>query len=176
MRDPEESISRMFKSGYRDGPLPFHADSLLYPSTWPPLQVLTSLAMIHAIQMTLPSPPKAMLRSFCIQSVLYEEWYRILFKERRVVLGAVASILSFLATVTFVHTAAAVDGVAGVLLTPGILASLVAGWMNLVLCNERIGTRKKRSNTPPARRTPAIYAIDNLDGHWHEEHIMDTKG
>eukprot|EP00980_Cylindrotheca_fusiformis_P002906 scaffold675_cov103-Cylindrotheca_fusiformis.AAC.17 len=172
MRDPEESITRMFRFGYRDGPMPFQADSLLYPSTWPPLQVLTIVAIIHAIQRTLPSPPKEMLKCFCLQSVLYEEWFRILFKERRVVLGAIASILSFLATVRFVHAAGAVDGVAGVLLVPGILASLVAGWMNLVLFNERVVVKKKRPPAPPPpRRSPAVYGSDNLDFYWDDERI-----
>jgi tryptophan-rich sensory protein len=177
MRDPEESIRKVLKFGNRDGPLPFQADSLLFPSTWPPLQLLTIVAMIHVIQRTLPSPPRALLRNFCIQRVLYEEWFRILFKERRVALGAVVSVLSFLAKVRLVHSTFTVDGVAGVLLTPAILASLVAGWMNVVLCNERIVARKKRAAAvTPTIRGPAIYASDNLDSQWDGEHIWETNG
>jgi tryptophan-rich sensory protein len=176
LRDPEESIRKVLKFGYRDGPLPFQADSLLFPSTWPPLQLLTIVAMIHVIQRTLPSPPRVLLRNFCIQSVLYEEWFRILFKERRVALGAVVSVLSFLATARLVQSIFTVDGVAGVLLTPAILASLVAGWMNVVLCNERIVARKKRAAGTPTIRGPAIYASDNLDSQWDGEHIWDTNG
>jgi tryptophan-rich sensory protein len=177
MRDPEESIRKVLKFGNnRVGPTPFQADSLLFPSTWPPLQLLTVVAMIHVIQRTLPSPPRALLRNFCIQSVLYEEWFRILFKERRVALGAVVSVLSFLATARLVHSTFTVDGVAGVLFTPAILASLVAGWMNVVLCNERIVARKKRAAVTPTIRGPPIYASDNLDGQWDGEHIWNSNG
>jgi tryptophan-rich sensory protein len=173
MKDPEEWISNIVKLSHSDKYLPFQADSLLFPSTWPPLQFLMNLALVHAIQRTLPgTPPRALLRYFCIQSVMYEEWYRLLFRERRVVLGAVLSVLSFLATAKFVHDAAKVDRLAIVMVFPALVAGLVSCWMNVLLVNERVLASKKRSPKIISKRRSTRsgnVVNDNWSSQWGSE-------
>jgi tryptophan-rich sensory protein len=73
-------------------------------------------------------------------------------REKRVVLGAVVSGVSFLAILNLVVAAFEVDGVAGFMLTPALLASLVSGWMNMVLYNERLVASQQRTGNPSTRR------------------------
>jgi tryptophan-rich sensory protein len=161
MKDPEEWINnltqRSANNPRRRRCAPFQPDALLFPSTWPPLHVLSSLAMILAIRKsrttwTSSSGGIILMQDYCIQYVLYEEWYRVFLREKRVVLGAVVSGVSFLAILNLVVAAFEVDGVAGFMLTPALLASLVSGWMNMVLYNERLVASQQRTGNPSTRR------------------------
>jgi tryptophan-rich sensory protein len=151
MSDPEEwlnNIARLsggLNNNRNNNNRAFQPDALLFPSTWPPLHVLNGWAMIRAIRMTLSSSSKdasssssfVVMRSFIIHQAVHGEWYRVFFQEKRVALGVAVHAISFLALVTLIHATFSVDGVAGVLLTPALLASLVSGWMNILLYNER---------------------------------------
>jgi tryptophan-rich sensory protein len=83
---------------------------------------------------------------------LYEEWYRVFLWEKRIVLEAVVSGVSFLSILNLVVAAFEVDSVAGFMLNPALLASLVSGWMNVVLYNERLVARQQRTGNPSTRR------------------------
>jgi tryptophan-rich sensory protein len=179
MRDPEEWISRIgiFGSGGNsfDNPYspsnsnnsnkrPFQPpDPLLYPSTWSPLLVLTSLGVIRAMSKSLwgqiadsdlytsRQSGVLVMRQFILSLALHAEWYRVLVKEKRVALGVFLHALSTMATLSFFWAAVLADGVAGVLIVPSLLASIISGWMNLLLYWERHGV-------PPALTTAAITA------------------
>jgi tryptophan-rich sensory protein len=159
MKDPEEWINNMFriasyKNNYPIQVSPQRAkvklDTLLFPSTWMPLRIWTCLIIIRAVRRTLDAssysgmessaPPFLVnrdqiriMRSFILQETLHCEWYRIFVKERRVALGAVVSFVALLSLLGIIHTVAVVDGVAAVALIPTLIASLVSGWMNVVL-------------------------------------------
>jgi tryptophan-rich sensory protein len=157
MKDPEEwinNIARLNNNNRRGGRAPFQPDALLFPSTWPPLHVLSCVGMIRAIRMSLSlddslRSSSSIMRNACVQLALYEEWHRVFLQEKRVALGVVVQVVSFLALLNLVYVISMVDGVAGVLLTPALLASLVSGWMNIVLYNERALVQKK----PNGKRT-----------------------
>ena len=141
MKDPEELITSFLRpSGNDSYHVPFQPDSLLFPSTWPPSHWLSIFAMAHIIQhsplgFSSPAIP-TVSKFFCLQYVLYTEWYRILFRERRVLLGVAWGSLYFLAAFKFVYSVATADGFAGVILIPNLLAGLVSIWMNCLLYNE----------------------------------------
>jgi tryptophan-rich sensory protein len=152
MRDPDAWISNIARlnNNQRRRYVPFQPDSLLFPTTWPPLHALTLLAMARVIRICLlrhePSTLKRLLRKFCIQQALYEEWYRLFLKEKRVTLAAVVYGIFFVSLANLIYNAALVDGIAGLLLVPAKLASLVTGWMNIVLYNERVVSSSRRRN------------------------------
>jgi tryptophan-rich sensory protein len=150
MKDPEEwinNIARLNNNNRRGRCAPFQPDALLFPSTWPPLHVLSCVGMIRAIRMTLSlddsRSTSSIMRNALVQLALYEEWHRVFLQEKRVALGAVVQVVSFLALLNLVYVITMVDGVAGILLTPALLASLVSGWMNIVLYNERLLVQTK---------------------------------
>ena len=115
----------------------------LFPSTWPYLQLFNIIAMVRVMQQSLPESPKAILMGFCLQSAVYEEWFRVFLEERRVTLGAIMSMTSLLVTAYFIFTTAAIDQVAAGLLLPFGLASVVATWMNFVLCGREFSPMER---------------------------------
>jgi tryptophan-rich sensory protein len=155
MSDPEEWLSNIarlgggFNNNRNNNNRAFQPDALLFPCTWPPLHVLNGWAVIRVIRTTLSSSSSdnassssssssfVVMRSFIIHQAVHGEWRRVFFQEKRVALGVAVHAISFLALVSLIHATFSVDGVAGVLLTPALLASLVSGWMNILLYNER---------------------------------------
>jgi tryptophan-rich sensory protein len=125
----------------RDIP-PFRPDPLLFPSTWPPLHILSGMAMVHAIAQTLPMKTGAntriLMQDFCLAVTILDEWKRVFLYERRITLGVVWSALSFAAFFVLAFSAAIEVGwVSAALLLPIGFACLVSGWMNTVLYSER---------------------------------------
>lgn len=115
----------------------------LFPSTWPYFQVLNIVAMARVMKQSLPGCPKAILVGFCLQTAVYEEWFRVFLKERRVDLGVVMSTASLLATTYFIYATADIDTVAALLLLPFALASVIATWVNFVLCGKDFEPTKR---------------------------------
>jgi tryptophan-rich sensory protein len=185
MRDPDMWISNIARLNHnnRRRYVPFQPDALLFPSTWPPLHVLTLLAMARAIRISLlrqePSTVYLLLRKFCITQVLYEEWYRVFLKEKRVALAAAVHGVFLLSLANLIYNAALVDGIAGLLLVPAKLASLVTGWMNIVLYNERVvsnsGGRQQRGQhhhgkrQKPATTTNNLFMGNTEDSRWTQK-------
>lgn len=121
---------------------PFQPDPLLFPSTWPPLHILSGMAMVHAIAQTLPMKTGAntriLMQDFCLAFTMLDEWKRVFLYERRITLGVVWSALSFAAFFVLAFSAGMEVGwVSAALLLPIGLACLVSGWMNTVLYSER---------------------------------------
>lgn len=125
-------------------------DTLLFPSTWNPLRLLTSVAVGVAIYRTLlvegdgssaqRTVRNSIMRSFVVQEIFHCEWLRVFVRERRVALGAVLSLLDLIAFLSMMIPVLVVDGTAGVvLLVPPLIARLVSGWMNLLLYYNRWG-------------------------------------
>ncbi|CAJ1961717.1 unnamed protein product [Cylindrotheca closterium] len=121
----------------------------LFPSTWPYLQLFNIFAMFRVMKQSLPESPKAVLIGFCLQSAVYEEWFRVFLEERRVALGAIMSMTSLLVTTFFIYSTAAIDKLATGLLLPFGLASVVATWMSFVLCGREFSP-VERSQRPRA--------------------------
>jgi tryptophan-rich sensory protein len=150
LRDPEEWISNMAAYNERivNRDRPFQPDPLLFPSTWPPLRFLIYIAVVRVMTTTLWDPSEwgryGIMREFLLQHVLYDEWYRILMKEKRVALAAVMHASCFLSTLYLFYTAMLADGLAPVLIFPALLASMFSGWMNIVLYWERLVERQQR--------------------------------
>lgn len=152
MKDPETwllNLTRLqshppknhFLRARRDLP-PFRPDPLLFPSTWPPLHVLSFAAIIHAIAQTLPiktgANTRILMQDFCLAVTVLDEWKRVFLYEHRITLGVVWSALSF--AVFFVlafSTGLEVGWISAALLLPMVFACLVSGWMNTVLYSER---------------------------------------
>jgi tryptophan-rich sensory protein len=157
LKDPEEWISTMAAYNERivNRDRPFQPDPLLFPSTWPPLRILICVAVVRVMTTTLWDPNKwggyGIMREFLLQHVLYDEWYRILMKEKRVALAAVMHVLCFLSTLYLFYTAMLADGLAPVLIFPALLASMFSGWMNIVLYWERLVERQQRRGRRPRR-------------------------
>jgi tryptophan-rich sensory protein len=149
LRDPEEWISNMAAYNERivNRDRPFQPDPLLFPSTWPPLRILIYIAVVRVMTTTLWDPNQwggyGIMREFLLQHVLYDEWYRILMKEKRVALAAVMNVFCFLSTLCLFYTAMLADGLAPVLILPPLLASMFSGWMNIVLYWERLVERQQ---------------------------------
>ena len=115
----------------------------LFPSTWPPLQILNIVAMVHTMKQSLPHTSREVFIGFCLQIALYEEWFRVFLEERRAALGATVGLASLLATTYFIYVTAAIDRVAVGLLLPFGLASVIATWMNFVLCGREFAPTKR---------------------------------
>lgn len=115
----------------------------LFPSTWSPLQILNTVAMVHTMKQSLPEIPKAVTIGFCLQIAMYEEWVRVFLEERRVALGAFLNLASLLTSTYFIYVTTAVDRIAAGLLLPFGLASVIATWMNFVLCGREFAPSKR---------------------------------
>lgn len=120
---------------------PVRPDPLLFPSTWPPLQMLSSVAVVHAIAQTSPMTPGAntriLMQNFCLAIAVLDEWKRIFLYEQRITLGVVWSVLTFGAFLVLAcATAWEVGWVSASMLLPVVFACLVSGWMNTVLYSE----------------------------------------
>jgi len=160
MKDPEEwvnsltrssnseSIYPITRSKRQDGKDSIKLDTLLFPSTWRPLIVLTLLAVSRAICVSYSSSSRStssnnrqyqylIMRSFVVQESMYSEWYRVFVKERRIVLGAGISIIGLMSFLWSIYTVANVDRIAAFLLIPTLIARLVSGWMNILLYYNR---------------------------------------
>jgi len=160
MKDPEEWVKSLIRSSNnestypitrlkrRDGKDSIKLDTLLFPSTWRPLIVLTLLAMSRAICVSYTSSSHStssnsrqyqylIMRSFVVQESVYSEWYRVFVKERRIVLGAGISIIGLMSFLWSIYSVANVDRIAAFLLIPALIARLVSGWMNILLYYNR---------------------------------------
>jgi len=145
MKDPEEWVKSLIRSSNnestypitrlkrRDGKDSIKLDTLLFPSTWRPLIVLTLLAMSRAICVSYTSSSHStssnsrqyqylIMRSFVVQESVYSEWYRVFVKERRIVLGAGISIIGLMSFLWSIYSVANVDRIAAFLLIPALIA------------------------------------------------------
>ncbi|KAL3942510.1 MAG: hypothetical protein SGBAC_003322 [Bacillariaceae sp.] len=138
--------------GVVDNVLKVHSDeeamssqviSPLFPSTWPYFQLMNIVAMARLMKQCLPECPKALLIGFCLQAAVYEEWFRVFLKERRVDLGVVMSTASLLATTYFIYATASIDQLAAFMLLPFGLATVIATWVNFVLCGKDFEPTKR---------------------------------
>ena len=127
-------------------------DTLLFPSTWRPLFVLTFLALSRAMYLTFSASSSdnimettcrnnryLIMRSFIIQKTLYSEWHRVFVQEQRVALGAGVSVIGLLALLWSIYAVSNVDRIAALALVPNLMARLVSGWMNILLYYNRCG-------------------------------------
>jgi hypothetical protein len=120
---------------------PFRPDPLLFPSTWPPLMILSGTAMVHAIAQTLPiktgANTRILMQDFCLAVTMLDEWKRLFLYEHRIALGLVWSAISFAGFfVLSVSAAMEVGWISCGLLLPIVFSCLVSGWMNAVLYSE----------------------------------------
>ena len=185
MRDPEEWINNIATNPWlhqsHNRHRAFQPDPLLFPSTWPPLRVLSCFAVFHAMLTTLyrQNPPdiipvsmngggggggyvstgSIIMRLFGLQHALYDEWYRVFMKEKRVALAIFIHMISFLSLLALFYTVAVVDGISSILLLPSILASLFSGWMNTVLYWERREAKRQGRKTPTTATATATATI-----------------
>mmetsp|Transcript_63582 Transcript_63582/g.129549 ORF Transcript_63582/g.129549 Transcript_63582/m.129549 type:complete len:610 (+) Transcript_63582:73-1902(+) len=135
-------------------------DPLLFPSTWKPLFFVTFLGVSKAIcegvcRAANDSDPAddlrfvstycmerkdelySILRSFVVQTALYNEWHRVFARERRVALGASVSVIALVAQIWMIHSVSIVDRIAAVALVPTLVARIISSWMNIVLYKKR---------------------------------------
>jgi len=122
-------------------PLRRRPDPLLFPSTWPPLMILSAIGMVHTIAQTLPlktgANTRMLVQDFCLAVTILDEWRRLFLYEYRIALGFVWSAMSFAAFfVLCVSTAFEVGWISCGLLLPIVFSCLVSGWMNAVLYSE----------------------------------------
>ncbi|MGK3761978.1 MAG: tryptophan-rich sensory protein [Bacillariaceae sp.] len=171
MKDPEELVTKIIRvphgdryyyttrkntkneskyptNARGDNDSPIKLDTLLFPSTWKPLIVLTFLAVSRAICVSYSLSPSSsisscrdhrylIMRSFVVQETLYSEWYRVFVKERRIVLGAGISVVGLMCLLWSINSVANVDSIAAFLMIPTLIARLVSGWMNILLYYNR---------------------------------------
>lgn len=144
LKDPETWLLNLTKlqrhpNRRRDN---FRPDPLLFPSTWPPLHILSAMAMVHTIAQTLPiktgANTRILMQDYCFAVTVLDEWKRVFLLEHRIALGLVWSAISFAAFFVLASSAALEVGwISSALLLPVVFACLVSGWMNTVLYSER---------------------------------------
>ena len=110
----------------------FQPDPLLFPSTWKPLKLFTALAVFRVV--TAHGMESAcgclIMRQYILHLVAYDEWYRILMREKRIALASFVHTASFLAACCQLSTAVfSQSRLAPTLLAPVLLASLFSWWM-----------------------------------------------
>lgn len=179
MRDPEEWFTSMLRprnhsrfyysnmhsyTPQQEHQKPLKLDTLLFPCTWKPLRVWTSLAVVRAIRLTLTktaswgdtadyvasmsSKRSLIMRSFVVYDILYGEWKRVFVTERRVALGAFFSTVSLTALLWMVYSVAMVEGITALVLIPAVIARLVSTWMNILLYYDRRGLPSSFGRSP----------------------------
>ena len=145
MKDPETWLLNLTRLQHRQrrptNNKPFRPDLLLFPSTWPPLMILSATAMVHAIAQTLPiktgANTRMLMQDFCLAVTILDEWKRLFLYEHRITLGLAWSAISFAAFfVLSVSAAFEVGWISCGLLLPIVFSCLVSGWMNAVLYSE----------------------------------------
>lgn len=136
-----------------------HPDALLFPSTWPPLHILTMIGIVQAIRIGLSTTPSSsggsssslssMREAVYISLALYEEWHRMFLQEKRLACGTILQGCLVLALGKLVLLLE--NGLAVAVLVPAVMASVVSTWMSVVLYNERwVNTRT--ASSPSSRR------------------------
>mmetsp|Transcript_12966 Transcript_12966/g.23488 ORF Transcript_12966/g.23488 Transcript_12966/m.23488 type:complete len:608 (-) Transcript_12966:294-2117(-) len=141
-----ENPAGFFSNGGRK-PQPFNPDPSIFPATWMILRLLQVLTVAIVLQ-TEPSQytwcpaemkqiPKLM-RQFLFQLALGDEWYRVLFNEKRLFLGIIFALAYFCAMSWLVVTSATMNGLASLLMIPSLLAVIISAWMNIVIFVNRM--------------------------------------
>lgn len=129
--------------------------ALIFPSTWIPLRILHICAVAKVMS---TEPPKyrwcsqdndqisALMKQYLIQHALSDEWYRVFLGEKRVGLGIFIGFSYIIAITWSVVTSARMNGTAALVMIPSLLASMVSGYINIVIFweNKQLEYKRKR--------------------------------
>jgi tryptophan-rich sensory protein len=166
MKEPEESINNLFRFAHQKSNHPIRPvsptkrslDTLLFPSTWGPLQLWSCLTVIYAIFVTLSKASSVgnnneslhrVMKTFILHESFHSEWYRVFVRERRIALGAVISMIGLWAFLRMVVVMTLIDKWAGLALIPMLIAEVVTWYMNTILYFDHY----LPSIRPPHRKT-----------------------
>mmetsp|Transcript_11098 Transcript_11098/g.16186 ORF Transcript_11098/g.16186 Transcript_11098/m.16186 type:complete len:157 (-) Transcript_11098:1706-2176(-) len=119
---------------------------IVFPATWTPLRLLNLLAVAEALSSSKAGTYKASLvKSFAVQMAIADEWHRLLFLERRIVLAGLMALVYLCCTLwLLLNSVAHVDAIASVLMVPMLLAVVISSWMSGVLFwNRYVGDREE---------------------------------
>jgi len=151
MKDPDRyltAIATSRRDNARCWNKPFTPEPLLFPSTFPPFNILRNIAVAKAMATSssiYPHSRNLIMRQFLFQHALMDEWHRVLMEERRVGLGSFLIALGFVATSFLFVSIALVDSVSAVLMLPWLVATFSSGWMTLFCYWERRRARARQN-------------------------------
>ncbi|KAL9178865.1 hypothetical protein ACHAXT_011838 [Thalassiosira profunda] len=149
------ALSKRAGKDRRRGEHSFNPDPLLFPATWLPLRWLQIFAVAKAfstnpLQYRWCSPEDGnvviprLMKQYLVQLALGDEWHRVFLGEKRVGLGIIVMASYFAALCVMVFTTFTLDGGAAAMLIPSVLAAIISGLFNLMIYENRMGTKKQR--------------------------------
>lgn len=116
MRDPDQVVKEVLRTTSTSMVLkPFHPEPIFFPNTWIPVRALQYVAVLR--EMRTPSMNKVM-RRLLVQHALYDEWYRVLMKEKRVALGLGMVSVYAVSTCVLYWTVGSENGLSALLMLP----------------------------------------------------------
>lgn len=143
MRDPDEVVKKVLRTSGTNMVLkPFHPEPLFFPVTWVPLRALQYIAVLR--EMRSPVMNKVM-RRLLVQQALFDEWYRVLMKEKRVALGLGLLCLYSVSTFFLYWTVGSENGLSALLMLPTVLSSILSIWMNCYIYLDRRDIKRQIS-------------------------------
>uniref|UniRef100_A0A7S3LAS6 ABC transmembrane type-1 domain-containing protein n=1 Tax=Amphora coffeiformis TaxID=265554 RepID=A0A7S3LAS6_9STRA len=143
MRDPDEVVKKVLRTTGTSMVLkPFHPEPLFFPVTWIPLRALQYIAVLR--EMRTPAMRQVM-RRLLVQQAFFDEWYRVLMKEKRVALGLGVLCLYSISTFFLYWTVGSVNGLSALLMLPVVLSSILSIWMNCYIYLDRRDIKRRIS-------------------------------
>jgi hypothetical protein len=120
---------------------PFDPNWLMFPATWGSLKMLQWIGVAKemygdAFMMN------TFMRQFLISQALGDEWYRVLFCERRIALGICVLAAYTVSTLGIFFTALRkpapyFSSISILFMTPSLLAVFISAWMNILVYFDR---------------------------------------
>ena len=143
MRDPDEVVKKVLRTTGTSMVLkPFHPEPLFFPITWIPLRALQYIAVLREMRTPVM---RQVMRRLLIQQALFDEWYRVLMKEKRVALGLGVLCLYSISTFFLYWTVGSVNGLSALLMLPAVLSSILSIWMNCYIYLDRRDIKRRIS-------------------------------
>ena len=141
MRDPDQVVKEVLRTTSTSMVLkPFNPEPLFFPNTWIPVRALQYVAVLR--EMRTPSMNKVM-RRLLVQHALYDEWYRVLMKEKRVALGLGVVSLYAASTCVLYWSVGSENGLSALLMLPAVLSSILSIWMNSYIYLDRRDIKRR---------------------------------
>ena len=141
MRDPDQVVKEVLRTTSTNLVLkPFHPEPMFFPVTWLPLRALQFVAVLR--EMRTPVMNQVM-RRLLVQQALFDEWYRVLMKEKRVALGLGVLCLYSLSTFVLYWSVGSLNGLSALLMLPAVLSSILSIWMNAYIYLDRRDIKRR---------------------------------
>jgi hypothetical protein len=120
---------------------PFDPNWLMFPATWGSLKMLQWIGVAKEMYGD-KFMMNIFMRQFLVSQALGDEWYRVLFCERRIALGICVLAAYTVSTLGIFFTALRkpapyFSSISILFMTPSVLAVFISAWMNLLVYFDR---------------------------------------